>query len=718
MRPGAWSRTGSSLPDPLRFFATAPRGVAFLLADELRALGANDVRERSAGVDFTGDLMLGYRACLWSRLASRVLLQLADYEADDADSLYAGAAALDWDAIHAPGSSIAVEVNGTTPALNNTHFSALKVKDAIVDRLRDKRGERPSVDPADPDLGIHVLMRKGRALLSFDLASRPLHRRGYRRKAGSAPLRENLAAAILIRAGWSSVAEQRGALLDPMCGSGTLPIEAALIAGDVAPGLLWGTAGPRGWRAHDRRAWHGLLVEAADRQEAGAEGMPPIVGCDADAGVLETARANAAAATVAECIRFETGRAETVSPPAESGLVIVNPPYGERLEHDRSLVPLYTAFGERLRSRFGGWQAAILTPTPELGFHLGLRSHRQGTFFNGPIECRLLEFEIGSPPEAPAKAGAKGGAPDFENRLRKNLRQLRRWVDRDGIECYRVYDQDLPEYALAIDVYGRFVHVQEYAPPKSVDPVKARKRLDAALAVIPGVLRVAPGDLYLKQRKKGKGGARYGKLGASGEYHEVREGQARFLVNFTDHVDTGLFLDHRPVRALIGEEAAGKRFLNLFCYTATATVHAALGGASSSVSVDMSNTYLEWARRNFALNGVDGKRHTLVHADCTKWLAGDGERFDLVFLDPPTFSSSKKMEGVLDVQRDHVELIEAAMRRVAPGGSLLFSTNNRKFKLDEAALAAYSIEDLSRQLLPEDFKRRPNIHRVWRIRLP
>ncbi len=278
---------------------------------------------------------------------------------------------------------------------------------------------------------------------------------------------------------------------------------------------------------------------------------------------------------------------------------------------------------------------------------------------------------------------------------RKNLKQLRRWAAREDIECFRVYDADLPEYALAIDLYGRFVHVQEYAAPKTVDPVKAQKRLGAALAVLPEVLEVAPDDIYLKQRKRGKGGARYGRFDASGEYHEVREGPARFLVNFTDHLDTGLFLDHRPVRALIGNEAAGKRFLNLFCYTATATVHAALGGATASVSVDMSNTYLDWARRNFGINGIDTGKHLLERADCLKWLQAGDEVFDLVFLDPPTFSSSKKMEGDLDVQRDQVGLIEAAMRRVAPGGQLLFSTNNRKFKLDETALSGYAIEDIS-----------------------
>ena len=703
-----------------RYFATAARGLEYLLADELRALGADDVRESRAGVYCRGDLATGYRLCLWSRIASRVLCELADFEAADAESLYTGVKALAWEDIHQRGASIAVEVNGTTPALNNTHFSALKVKDAIVDRLRDSRGERPTVDAKDPDLALFVLLRGGRALLSFDLAGRPLHRRGYRREAGEAPLRETLAAALLLRAGWPDVAEARGALLDPMCGAGTLPIEAAMIAADAAPGLLWGTAGPRGWAGHERPVWHRLMVEAADRRDAGVRSLPLIVGRDHDATVIEIAKRNATAAGLAKQIRFEVGDAESMTAPAKSGLIITNPPYGERLAHDALLVPLFEALGRRAREAFPGWRFAILTPVPELGFHLGMRSHRQGKFFNGTIEVQFLEFVINESRHtsvAPTHKGAAptGGAEEFANRLRKNRKNLAKWAQREQVECYRVYDQDLPEYALAIDVYGKFVHAQEYAPPKTVDPVAARKRLDGALAAIPTVLDVAPGDVFLKQRKKGKGGERYGRLNEHGHYHEVNEAPARFWVNFTDHLDTGLFLDHRPVRRWLGANAQGKRLLNLFCYTATATVHAALGGAAASDSVDMSNTYLDWARRNYRLNGVDEQKHRLIHADCLPWLKDCTERYDLIFLDPPTFSSSKRMDGVLDVQRDHVALIDDAARLLSPGGVLLFSTNHQGFKLDADALAHLQVEDVSKNMLPEDFKRRPKIHRVWKI---
>lgn len=700
------------------YFATAARGTEYLLAEELRALGAEDVRESRAGVYFSGPLAVGYRACIWSRLASRILCELARFPAVTADQLYTGAREIDWDGLIAAGATIAVEVNGTTPDLNNSHFSALRIKDAVVDILREARdGTRPAIDTEHPDFAIFALLRKGEVRVSFDLAGRPLHRRGYREEAGEAPLRETLAAALLLRCGWPDIAARGGAFLDPMCGAGTLAIEAALMAAQGAPGLLWASKSPRGWRGHDIKVWHGLVVEAADCMQQGLMSMPPIHGSDRDPRVIEIAKRNAARAGVGKYIHFGVAEATTVVPPVSPGLLVTNPPYGERIAHDTMLVPLYAGLGQRLRESFEGWHAAILTPTPELGFHLGLRSHRQSTFWNGPIECQLLEFEV-FPERARVPQGQVEPAPDFANRLRKNLKVLSKWAKRERVECYRVYDADLPEYALAIDLYGRFVHVQEYAAPKTIDPDKARKRLDGALVALPSVLGVDAADIYLKQRQRGKGGARYGKMAEGGRNHEVTEGPARFWVNFTDHLDTGLFLDHRPVREYIGKTSCNKTFLNLYCYTATATVHAALGGAKASTSVDMSRTYLDWARRNFLLNGVDQKVHELVQADCTKWLAECADKYDLIFLDPPTFSSSKRMEGVLDVQRDHVTMIQQAVACLAPGGELLFSTNHQKFKLDGDALTNLQLEDLSPKMLPEDFKRTPKIHRVWRITTP
>ena len=303
----------------------------------------------------------------------------------------------------------------------------------------------------------------------------------------------------------------------------------------------------------------------------------------------------------------------------------------------------------------------------------------------------------------------------FANRLRKNLNRLSRWARKQSISCYRLYDADMPEYAIAVDLYGDAVHVQEYAAPDTVDPVDAHSRLQDALAVIPEVLSIAPEKIFLKVRQRQRGNDQYQRQAKQGKFLEVNEDGARLLVNLTDYLDTGLFLDHRPVRRILKGQAAGKRFLNLFAYTATASVQAALGGAVETTSVDMSYTYLDWGRRNFELNDLPQEKHRLIQADCLEWMTQADERFDLIFLDPPTFSNSKRMEESFDIQRDHVPLIKAATRLMAKGGELIFSTNKKRFKLDTDALADLSITEITRQTFDEDFIRRPQIHSCFKI---
>jgi 23S rRNA (guanine2445-N2)-methyltransferase / 23S rRNA (guanine2069-N7)-methyltransferase len=306
----------------------------------------------------------------------------------------------------------------------------------------------------------------------------------------------------------------------------------------------------------------------------------------------------------------------------------------------------------------------------------------------------------------------------FANRLRKNLRNLGRWARQNDIACYRLYDADLPEYAVAVDLYERWVHVQEYEAPTTIDPQKAESRLRDVLAVLPTVLEVPAENVFLKVRRRQKGTSQYQKFDRRGEFHEVHEGGCRFLVNFTDYLDTGLFLDHRPTRQLLRELAPGKHFLNLFAYTGAATVYAAAGGARATTTVDLSQVYLDWAQRNLALNGFSGAQHELVRADCLEWLQRERRRFDLIFLDPPTFSTSKRMEATFDVQRDHVPLLRTAAGLLAPGGVLIFSNNNRRFKMNRESLPELQIEEITRQTIPRDFERNPRIHTCWRITLP
>jgi 23S rRNA (guanine2445-N2)-methyltransferase / 23S rRNA (guanine2069-N7)-methyltransferase len=319
------------------------------------------------------------------------------------------------------------------------------------------------------------------------------------------------------------------------------------------------------------------------------------------------------------------------------------------------------------------------------------------------------------------------GVSAFANRVRKDYRHLSKWARREGVTCWRVYDADLPDYAVAVDLYDcadgvRRAVVAEYEAPSEIDPAMASARLSQAIDAVAEVLAVDPAEVRVKVRRRQRGEAQYERLARSGRFFEVLESGARLYVNLDDYLDTGLFLDHRLTRDIVAELASGGALLNLFCYTAVATVRAATQGAASSVSVDLSNTYLDWAKRDFALNGLDRERHRLVRADVVSFLAESagptGARYDVVFLDPPSFSTSKGMEGTLDVQRDHVALIEAAARVLAPGGTLIFSTNFRKFKLDEEALTSRGLvaEDITASTIPPDFARNPRIHRCFLVR--
>lgn len=723
-------QSGNSVtPTSYTFFAPASRGIAPLLAQELRDLGAESLEEHRAGVGFSGPLATGYRVCLWSRLASRLLLVLARVDATTADTLYEGIRSLPWRDHMAPSGTLAVSFNGTSEAIRNSHFGALRVKDAVVDYFRDRCGERPSVDLERPSLRINIHLYPGQAVVSLDLSGQPLHRRGYRVETVEAPLKENLAAAILVRAGWPAVAAAGGGLVDLMCGSGTLLIEGAWMAADRAPALGREDLGLLRWLGHETRLWRELVEEARQRQQQGLlSSLPPSRGFDIDLTAVKATQANLRKAGLRDRHSIHVERRPLDAGPTSadlakdrpSGLVVANPPYGHRLSEASGARALMAELGTQLRRRFGGWRAAVLTTSAEWAHPLGLRSGPEDLFSNGALECTLLRGVI---PVAAASADPSPGAQMFANRLVKNRRILGKWARKAGITCFRLYDADLPDYAVAVDVYGTgdgvCVHVQEYRAPASVDPGRAASRLQEALTAIEKVLEVPRGQLFFKVREKKRGTAQYEKLGvgSNGKVHEVREGPCTFLVNFTDYLDTGLFLDHRLTRELIRELAPGKRFLNLFGYTGTATVHAAAGGASTTTTLDLSNTYLEWAKRNLLRNGFGGAAHVLEQVDCMGWLAASRrERYGLIFLDPPTFSNSKRMARDLDLQRDHAVLIGRAARLLTRDGVLLFATNYRQFELrTEDGLHGFDCEDISRATLPRDFERNPRIHRCWRI---
>ncbi|MGH8458222.1 MAG: bifunctional 23S rRNA (guanine(2069)-N(7))-methyltransferase RlmK/23S rRNA (guanine(2445)-N(2))-methyltransferase RlmL, partial [Nevskiales bacterium] len=576
--------------------------------------------------------------------------------------LYEATKKIDWPDLFSADSSFAIEVAGHSQAVNHTHYAGLKVKDAIADRFREASGKRPDVDKDSPDIRIHLHLDGTHASLSLDLAGESLHRRGYRKAGVEAPLKENLAAALLIRAGWPEVCSAGGALLDPLCGSGTLVIEAAMMAVDIAPGLARKHYGFEAWLEHKPKLWKELRTKAESRRQAGLKSNLPLLrGADINPAAIRAAQDNARRAGLEHQLQFAVADASTARPVGGiPGLVIANPPYGERLGQESDLIKLYSLFGATLKQHFGGWKAAVFTGRPDLGPRLGLRAHDMYSLFNGALPCKLLCFDI-----AAAEAAAVIGGEDFANRLRKNLKHLERWAKRENVSCYRLYDADLPDYAVVVDLYQSgelHAHVQEYAAPKTVDPVRAEKRLREALAQTRQVLDIPAMHLHYKLRKRQKGSSQYERQDEQGRFHVVEEHGVKLRVNFDDYLDTGLFLDHRPMRLRLQREAQGKRLLNLFCYTGAVTTHAVAGGAKQTVSMDLSNTYLDWAARNLQLNGFScslfprkressarqsaypkldprlrgDDNHQLVRADCLEWLKEQGRsprpmQFDIIF---------------------------------------------------------------------------------------
>jgi 23S rRNA m(2)G-2445 methyltransferase (EC 2.1.1.52) len=874
------------------YFATCPKGLESLLKQELESIVSSEVKETVAGCSFDGDLENAYRACLWSRCANKILLPLARGIVKSADDIYALVASVPWEEHFLPDSTLLVDFIGASDAIRHTQFGAQRVKDAVVDRLREQTGERPNVEKSNPDIRINARLAKGQLHLSLDLSGDSLHRRGYRMGQGGAPLKENLAAALLLRAGWTDIAARGGALLDPMCGSATFLIEGVMIAADIAPGIYRADKAhrsrfgaipnsPKGfgferWRQHSSEMWQTLIDEAFARREKGlANFNSEVRGYDVVHRVLDAAAENIETAGLADLIRLTPKAVEEFKKPTHTeitaGLVICNPPYGERLGEIDALKATYYSLASVMKRELPGWELAVFTGAKALSDALRLRPRKKYKFYNGAIPSELLLFDLlaaTSAPEPANSSATKSGAslygarsqsssdatetesnaispdksakndsesqcvssspsvnlnvegsdqsnPDSDrlgidsadsasptaiptnspyghsrdrnnldeaaepvqttpeqikkspwagtrvtadstadlrpydptldpktptelkefplssgaemvcNRLKKNQKRLEKWLRKSDVNCYRLYDADMPEYSAAVDVYtgsqgDLHIHVQEYAAPKSIEESKAEARFKELVHAVAVACDVSEDVIVLKTRRRNKGKQQYEKLTrwepSPGEV--VTEGQCKFKVNLHDYLDTGLFLDHRPLRMRIADMAKGKKFLNLFCYTATATVHAAVGGASSSVSVDMSNTYLQWARENFDLNNIQPIKHRLIRDNCLTWLDECQETFDLIMLDPPSFSNSKKMEDVLDIQQDHVDLVSRCMDLLNPAGTLFFSNNLRSFKLDYDALAAFDIKDITAQSLDPDFKQNAKIHHCWEVRHP
>jgi 23S rRNA (guanine2445-N2)-methyltransferase / 23S rRNA (guanine2069-N7)-methyltransferase len=608
------------------------------------------VRTASRGVAFEGGAKTAYAACLELMTASRILVELTSGPAPDEEDLYRLALDHPWETVFNASASFACRVTGV-PRDKDPRYANLKLKDAVADRFNKVQGQRPSVDRRSPDIRVETRWNGRTATVYLNLSGPPLHERGYKLERTKASLRETTAATILALAEWPRIAAEGGGFVDPMCGSGTLLAEAAMMAAGLPPGVRRKNWGFKAWKAHDERLWADMLRDATIRYGEGLERVPRILGLDNNDDALRIAKANLRRAGLNTVVRLEKKDIITDSidnwPRTERGLVCADPPYGHRIETDPA--PLYAALGESFRSLGPLWRMALLAPDKQTASASHLRAEEYYSTVSGGMDLILAVYDrhggvprSATPRPAPPTVDRPAAqvsdsenaptpppdpkAPSLKKTLVRNIAALSKWADKTGVTSYRIWDSDMPEFNAAVDWYeGRWLHVQEFAPPGKVPPEKSRRRLHTLLSILQECTGIDDDHLYLKTRQRGI--RPYGKMADKKDKLIIKENGARFFINLTDYLDSGIFLDHRPTRALIRDRIGTGRFLNLFAYTGTASVMAGLGGASKTVSVDVSNTYLDWGKENIRLNRLDESRHMFVRSDAFAFLKGSRELF-------------------------------------------------------------------------------------------
>lgn len=845
------------------FYASCPEGFEAALADELRGMGLRQVRPLKGRVAFAGSPADAERACLWSRLASRIFVVLGRFACTDAEDLYEATRSIAWERILRAGATIAVTARGTNDELRNSHFAALRVKDALCDRMLEVEGRRPNVDTDDPDARISLTLRGNRASIQLDLSGDPLFKRLPReatRTHAAHVLRPDYAALACAQGNWQEICSaaltntkdamrdedtaapadgsvlangsvtangsaladstaERPAptlpvLIDACCAGGGVVLEAASILADRAPGLERRNWGFQSWSEHDAAAWRELLNEADRRAELAKGRVARIVATDPSGDAVACARRILKAAGLADRVIFAQPDLYKISRKLMMPACCGGEPRGfvfldtteTAISKMSRVLDLATSLhagargADPVRAMLSTMPTVALTRDDLLIRTLGeparslrvMPNNEEAEFFifsaaNGAISAG--EGNVAAEDSMPAEDAVESsvapspattlidlgdGKPcavlipeseQFARRLRKVAKLRRKWAQREGVTCYRVYDADLPDYSAAIDLYegsattpGRWLVIAEYAAPREVDPALAEARLLDILTLAPRILQVDPDNVFAKARIRSRGGSQYGKQAGgsnpgkggkprgtrggsasnrpsqgagSGTPSDIRtrrlplieEGGLTFAVNFNDYLDTGIFLDHRITRGLVRDHARGKRFfLNLFAYTGTATCYAADAGVEETVTVDLSNTYLDWAERNMEQNGFVGPDHHYVRADVMSWIRDMRQtrnRWDLIFCDPPTFSNSSKMgRRTWDVQRDHVELLVGLSRLLSREGEAIFSCNLRTFRpdIEELARAGVVLTDITGETIPEDFARNKKIHHCYLVK--
>ncbi len=712
-------------PDTFDLIAACAFGLEAVVRRELESLGVESVIGDSGRVHFRGTTETVARVNLWLRAADRVLIRVAEFPAADFDALFETTRQIAWGQWIPPDGQVPVTGRSIKSTLTSVPACQRAVKRALVDAMRRDHGVEILPETA-AEYKVDISLLKDIATLTLDTTGRSLHRRGYRTHISAAPLKETLAATLVLLSFW----KRDKPLIDPFCGSGTIPIEAALIGRNIAPGRN---------REFACELWPGWSAEifAAARAQADADQLEPLaerlIGSDIDERALKAARENAERAGVGEDIHFQVKSIEQVTSKRRFGCLITNPPYGQRIGRADDLDALYEALPDLFR-KLPTWSHFVLTAYPNFEKTVGRQADRRRKLYNGRIECTYFQFHGPKPvvnqtdaeiPYLHASGSAAFGtlgekateqAELFAVRLRKRAKHLRRWPSRRGITCFRVYERDIPEIPLVVDRYENSLHITEYDRPHDRDPAQHGNWLDLMATTAAEALEIPKANVFFKRRTRQRGNTQHDKVADTKQRLEVHEGGLKFLVNLADYVDTGLFLDHRITRAMVRDMADGKTFLNLFAYTGAFTVYAAAGGAKQTTTVDLSRSYLDWARDNMRLNGFTGPEHEYIASDVGQFIANHprDQRYDLIVVDPPTYSNSKRTEQDFNVQEDAVPMLNNLLPLVRSGGVIYFSNNFRKFKFDQAAINASEIHEISKQTVPEDFRNR-RIHRCWRI---
>ncbi|MBP89142.1 MAG: bifunctional 23S rRNA (guanine(2069)-N(7))-methyltransferase RlmK/23S rRNA (guanine(2445)-N(2))-methyltransferase RlmL [Planctomycetaceae bacterium] len=761
--------------------ATTAFGLEAVVKRELEALGYEGKAISPGWLRFQGDLAAICRTNLWLRTADRVLVRMASFEAQDFDALFETTKSLAWNEWLGKDAAFPVIGRSLKSQLSSVPACQRAVKKAVVESLMAAHGTT-ELPETGPQYKIEIALLKDQATLTIDTTGPSLHKRGYRTHAGKAPLKETLAAAMIQLSFW----DRERPLSDPFCGSGTIPIEAAMFGRNIAPGLNREFSA-EDWPNIPEELWNEARSEARDLIEAELEER--LIGTDIDERVLRAARENAERAGVADAIHFQEKPFESLTSKRRYGCVITNPPYGERLGEQHELESLYHSIPEVLR-RLPTWSHFILTAYPDFESRIQRTADRRRKLYNGRIECTYFQFHGPRPgdwrsaqvprsrsaqvsdladsateglpaagdPTVEPSAGSEtlaqqagcaapetlaqpcttttpktarprvapvfGGITNkgheqaelFRSRLKKRARHLRRWPTRQGITCFRVYERDIPEIPLIVDRYEDHLHITEYERPHDRDIAQHADWLDLMVRTAGETLEVDHRKIFFKRRERQRGMQQHEHLADQRYETMVNEGGLKFLVNLSDYVDTGLFLDHRLTRSMVRDLAKDANFLNLFGYTGAFSVYAASGGAVQTTTIDLSSNYLEWAQRNMSINGFHGEQHQFIRSDGREFFETIPavETYDLAIVDPPTFSNSKRTEDDWNIQHHYDELLNRLLLRMKPNGVIFFSTNFRRFKFDESLVRATQIHEISRQTVPEDFRNK-RIHRCWRI---